>query len=48
MDYTKVKCPETEAILKTCMRFMVNQAMDEDYIRQVAKAVRKVAKHYAT
>lgn len=47
MDYTKVKCPETEAILKTCMRFQVNEAMDEDYIRQVAKAVRKVAKHYA-
>ena len=47
MEYTKVKCPETEAILKTCMRFQVNEAMDEDYIRSVAKAVRKVAKHYA-
>jgi perosamine synthetase len=47
MDYTKVKCPETEAILKTCIRFVVSEAMDEDYIRSVAKAVRKVAKHYA-
>ena len=47
MDYTKVKCPETEAILKTCMLFRVSEAMDEDYIRLVAKAVRKVAKHYA-
>ena len=47
IDYTKVKCPETEAILKTCLRFQVNEAMDEDYIRSVAKAVRKVAKHYA-
>ena len=47
MDYTTVKCPETEAILKTCMLFRVNEAMDEDYIRLVAKAVRKVAKHYA-
>jgi perosamine synthetase len=47
MDYTKVKCPETEAILKTCMRFIVNEAMDEDYIRSVAQAVRKVAKFYA-
>jgi perosamine synthetase len=47
MDYTKVKCAETEAILKTCMLFRINEAMDEDYIRQVAKAVRKVAKHYA-
>jgi dTDP-4-amino-4,6-dideoxygalactose transaminase len=47
MDYTKVKCPVTEDILKTCMRFQVSEAMDEDYIRSVAKAVRKVAKHYA-
>jgi perosamine synthetase len=47
MDYTQVKCPETEAILKTCMRFGVNEAMDEDYIRSVAEAVRKVARHYA-
>jgi len=47
MDYTKVKCPVTEDILKTCMRFPLNEAMDEDYIRAVAKAVRKVAKHYA-
>jgi len=47
MDYTKVKCPVTEEILKTCMLFKVNEAMDEDYIRAVAKAVRKVAQHYA-
>ena len=47
MDYTKVKCPVTEEILKTCMLFRLNEAMDEDYIRGVAKAVRKVAKHYA-
>lgn len=47
MDYTKVHCPVTEQILKTCMLFRVNEAMDEDYIRGVARAVRKVAKHYA-
>ena len=47
MDYTKVHCPETEAIIKTCMNFRVNEAMDDDYIRAVAKAVRKVAKYYA-
>jgi len=47
MDYTRVRCPETEAILKTCVRFGVNEAMTEDDIRAVAKAVRKVAKHYA-
>jgi len=29
------------------MRFALNEAMDEDYIRAVARAVRKVAKAYA-
>jgi perosamine synthetase len=48
MDYTQVKCPETEAILKTCMLFRVNEAMNEEYINAVAAAVRKVARHYAT
>jgi len=47
MDYSKVRCPVTEEILKTCMLFRLNEAMDEEYIRGVAKAVRKVAKHYA-
>ncbi len=47
MDYSKVKLPVTEAILKTCLRFPITEAMDEDYIRAVGKAVRKVAKHYA-
>jgi perosamine synthetase len=47
MDYTKVKNPVTEDILQTCMLFRLNEAMDESYIRGVAKAVRKVAKHYA-
>jgi len=47
MDYAKVKLPVTEDILKTCVRFTVTEAMDEDYIRLVAKAVRKVAKAYA-
>jgi perosamine synthetase len=47
MDYTKVHCAETEKILSTCMLFRLNEAMDEDYIRGVAKAVRKVAKYYA-
>jgi dTDP-4-amino-4,6-dideoxygalactose transaminase len=48
MDYTKVNCPVTEEILKSCMLFRVNEAMDEEYIRGVARAVRKVARHYAT
>jgi len=47
MDYSKVSCPVTDSILKTCMRFPINEAMDEDYVRAVAGAVRKVAKVYA-
>jgi perosamine synthetase len=47
MDYSRVQLPVTEDILKTCMRFLLNEAMDEDYIKGVAKAVRKVAKKYA-
>jgi dTDP-4-amino-4,6-dideoxygalactose transaminase len=47
MDYSKLNLPVTEEILKTCTLFRVNEAMDEDYIRDVARAVRKVAKHYA-
>jgi dTDP-4-amino-4,6-dideoxygalactose transaminase len=47
MDYAHVALPETEAILSTCLRFPLNEAMDEAYIRAVAQAVRKVAKAYA-
>jgi dTDP-4-amino-4,6-dideoxygalactose transaminase len=47
MDYTKVKLPEAEAILNTCSITQITEAMDEDYIRSVAKGIRKVAKHYA-
>ena len=47
MDYTKVSCPEAEAILATCIRLSINEAMSEDYIRQIGAAVRKVAGAYA-
>jgi dTDP-4-amino-4,6-dideoxygalactose transaminase len=47
MDYGQVNLPVTEDILKTCMRFPLNEAMDEAYLRLVANAVRKVAKAYA-
>jgi dTDP-4-amino-4,6-dideoxygalactose transaminase len=48
MDYSKVKLPEAERILATCSNFQVHEGMDEAYIRDIAKAIRKVAKHYAT
>ena len=47
MDYTKVSCPETEAILKTGVRVTIHEGMSEAYVRNVAAAFRKVARHYA-
>jgi perosamine synthetase len=47
MDYTKVSCPEAEAILKAGVRVTVHEGMNEAYVLSVAAAVRKVAGHYA-
>jgi dTDP-4-amino-4,6-dideoxygalactose transaminase len=47
MDYSKHKCPEVEAILKTGIRVTIHEAMTEDYIQAAAAAIEKVARHYA-
>ncbi len=47
MDFTKHKCPEAEAILETGIRVTINENMSEEYILDVAAAIRKVAQHYA-
>jgi dTDP-4-amino-4,6-dideoxygalactose transaminase len=47
MDYTQVSCPESEAILETGVRVVINEAMSESYVRTVGEAIRKVAAHYA-
>ncbi len=47
MDFSKHKCPEAEAILETGMRVPINENMTEEYILQVAAAIRKVAQYYA-
>ncbi len=47
MDYTQVECPEAEAILKTGVRISLHEAMTEGYVQQVARAIAKVARHYA-
>jgi perosamine synthetase len=47
MDYTKVSCPEAEAILKAGVRVTIHEGMSEAYVTSVAAAVRKVAGHYA-
>lgn len=46
MDFTKHHTPEVEAILKTGIRFTIHEGMSEEYILDVAEAVRKVANHY--
>ncbi len=47
MDFTKHKCPEAEAILKTGIRVPIYENMTDDYILEVAAAIRKVATYYA-
>ncbi len=47
MDYTKHRCPEAEAILKTGVRVVIHEAMTEQYILDTATAVKKVAQYYA-
>jgi perosamine synthetase len=47
MDYSKVTCPEAEAILTTGVRIPINEKMTDSYIASVGDAVRKVANHYA-
>lgn len=46
MDYTRVKCPEAEAILATGVQCPLNESMNEALIREIGAAVRKVAQHY--
>lgn len=46
MDYREVSCPESEAILKSCIKLPIHQGMDEAFIDGTARALRKVARHY--
>jgi len=47
MDYTKVSCPEAEAILQTGIRLTIHENMTEPYVLSLAAAIRKVASYYA-
>ncbi|MGQ9574637.1 MAG: DegT/DnrJ/EryC1/StrS family aminotransferase [Thermoguttaceae bacterium] len=47
MDFSKHRCPEAEAILKTCIRVTIHEHMTEQYILEVAAAIQKVVRHYA-
>ncbi len=48
MDYSRVRCPEAEAILATGVQCPLNESMDEAHVREIGAAVRKVAKHFST
>lgn len=43
MDYTRVRCPVAEAILKDSVVLKVNEAMSDGYVDKVAHAIRTVA-----
>jgi hypothetical protein len=47
MDYNKTSCPEAEEILASGIRVTIHQAMSEHIVEDMAKAVSKVARHYA-
>lgn len=46
MDYRSVHCPNAEKILDTAFRIPIHQDMSEEFIRQVADAIQRVATHY--
>jgi dTDP-4-amino-4,6-dideoxygalactose transaminase len=47
MDYSKVSCPETEAILTSGVRIIIHEGMSDSYVASVGDAIRKVAEHYS-
>lgn len=47
MDFTKHKCPNAESLLVEGIRVPILEHMTEEYVLGVAKAIQKVARHYA-
>ena len=47
MDFTKHKCPNAESLLVEGIRLPILEHMTEEHILSVAKAIQKVARHYA-
>lgn len=47
MDYTQVRCPEAESFFTNLIHLPFNEAMTEDYLDQVALAIRTVATRFA-
>ena len=47
MDFTKHECPNAESMLAEGIRVPIYEYMTEEYILGVAKAIEKVARHFA-
>lgn len=47
MDYTRVHCPVAEAVLADAVTLRIHFGQSEEWVRQAARAIRKVAAHYA-
>lgn len=47
VSYNEGDCPHAEAILKTAIRFGVNEFFTEQDIEEIVAAIRKVATHFA-
>jgi dTDP-4-amino-4,6-dideoxygalactose transaminase len=47
MDYSQIVLPETEKILTTGVKLVLNEGMTDTYITSVGDGIRKVAKHFA-
>ncbi|MDB6095092.1 MAG: glutamine--scyllo-inositol aminotransferase [Verrucomicrobia bacterium] len=47
MDYRQVSCPVAEAIIEDCIVLRLNEAMSDDYIGKVARAMRVVAQRFS-
>ncbi len=47
MDYRRVSCPVTEAVLADSISLAINPALTDEIMDQTAAAVAKVARHYA-
>ncbi len=47
MDFSRHKCPRAESMLTEGIRVPIYESMTEEYILDVAEAIRKVARHFA-
>ena len=47
MDYNKVRCPQAERVFANDVTMTFHECMTEEHVLLMAKAIEKVARHYA-